>query len=115
MNSHSETQISNRYQTVTEAKLGGVTYTPKSLADFVAQQIIRVAGTVLDKKVIRVLDPAVGDGELLVSLLQMFDATKQVEVYGFDTDQSALLEAQHRLTTLFPNISINLKQESFLD
>ena len=68
MNSLIESHFTNRYETVTEEKSSGATYTPRLLAEFVARQITEAASMTLDTKIIRVLDPAVGDGELLVSL-----------------------------------------------
>jgi len=53
----------------TEEKAGGATYTPKILADFVAQQIVRATLKSALATPIRILDPTVGDGELLASLL----------------------------------------------
>ncbi len=57
-----------RYSLVTDEKASGATYTPKLLADFVAAQIVGTTAIGSKGKAIRVLDPAVGDGELLSSL-----------------------------------------------
>jgi adenine-specific DNA-methyltransferase len=115
MSSFTKSEFPNRYGTVTHAKSIGATYTPKLLADFVAHRMMEVGNPVLSKEVIRILDPAVGDGELLVSLLQSLDFHKKVEVYGFDTDEMALIQTKQRLERLFPDISLQLKQASFLD
>ena len=62
-------RFTKRYTLVTEEKAGGATYTPKILADFVAQQIVRATLKSALATPIRILDPTVGDGELLASLL----------------------------------------------
>ncbi len=115
MNSLVEPEFTNRYESVTKEKSSGATYTPKILADFVAKKVIEAGSSILNNGVIRILDPAVGDGELLVSLLQHLDDHNEVEVYGFDTDEEALRRTEHRLNRLFPNISLQLERESFLD
>jgi len=40
MHSSAQPQFAKRYQSVTEEKAGGATYTPHLLADFVADQIV---------------------------------------------------------------------------
>ena len=57
----------HRYHTVTKEKSTGATYTPKVLADFVAEQIVKVASKQTLRGKLRVLDPAIGHGELLLS------------------------------------------------
>jgi hypothetical protein len=105
----------NRYQIVTEEKSNGATYTPKPLADFVARHMVDACGPLVNKKAIRVLDPAVGDGELLISLLQHLESLENVEVFGFDTDKTAIIQTHRRFDQLFPGVSLKLQQESFLE
>lgn len=104
--------VTNRYRDVSEAKQGGVTYTPTELADFVAAQMLHIAKLPEDRP-IRVLDPAVGHGELLLSLLEQMKG--DVEVYGFETDPRALTVAKDRLTARFPGAKVKLQEGSFLD
>ncbi len=110
-------RVTNRYNFASEEKSSGATYTPKSLADFVARQIARNAGVSPSSSTIRILDPAVGDGELLVSLLGCLptDAHTKIEVYGFDTDPKALSVAGTRINQLFPLVAINFEVENFLE
>lgn len=56
-------KITKRYGEVTESKAGGVTYTPRELADVVADQLLAIADRPRGRPV-RVLDPAIGHGEL---------------------------------------------------
>lgn len=105
-------RISKRYKDAGEAKSGGVTYTPRALADFVADRIVANAFPVTGRSV-RVLDPAVGHGELLLALLDRFDGP--VEIYGFETDADALEEARARLSREYPSAVLKLRVGSFLD
>src|SRR5215510_7991492 len=100
-------RFTKRYALVTEEKVGGATYTPKILADFVAQQIVKAAGKSVLATSVRILDPAVGDGELLTSLLERLPARKnlRIEVYGFETNIQALNLATARLKQRFPEAS----------
>lgn len=107
---------SNRYGTVTEEKVGGVAYTPKALADFVAQQML-AAHQKQQKPCFKILDPAVGEGELLVSLIEQISASSDIllKVYGFETDERALFVATQRLQNKFPHAEIDIQLGSFLD
>lgn len=104
--------VTNRYRDVTEAKRGGATYTPTELADFVAAQMLRIAN-LPEGRPIRVLDPAVGHGELLLSLLGRLKG--DVEVFGFETDPRALAVATDRLAVRFPDAKLKLLEGSFLN
>jgi adenine-specific DNA-methyltransferase len=108
-------QSTRRYQVVTQEKSGGATYTPAMLADFVASKIIDSA--TLPTDIIRVLDPAVGDGELLISLLsKMKEKTKAtIEIYGFDVDGTALSQARQRIISEFPKVVLHLERSNFLN
>lgn len=111
-----EARFTKRYRDVTEEKAGGATYTPCLLADFVAEKIIQTAN-VDGKDVIRVLDPAVGDGELLMSLLVKLKPLTEARIIvsGFDTNESALEHAHRRMSVAFPSVELQLKTENFLD
>ncbi len=107
---------SARYKDVTEKKSGGATYTPENLASFVAGQIVSHLSTTL-RTPLRVLDPAVGEGALLVSLLNQLKCRgiEDVDVHGFETNDSALKAASERLRLLFPNARLHLTSENFLN
>jgi len=110
-------RLKSRYSSVTEEKSAGATYTPKLLADFVARQIVQGAGNLTGNNTLRILDPAIGHGELLVSLLEQLVPQRglQLEVYGFETDPNALSIAAERLEQQFPCVSFHFKPVSFLD
>jgi adenine-specific DNA-methyltransferase len=109
-------ESTKRYQSVTEEKAGGATYTPFILADFVAEQIVSHA-RLEERTSIRILDPAVGDGELLLSLLTRLHSRIDVPiyVYGFDTDAAAVCEARRRLFLACPQVDFHLEFGNFLE
>jgi methylase of polypeptide subunit release factors len=106
-----------RYQSVSKEKASGVTYTPKQLADFVAAQMLATAKVTKSLRPLRILDPALGDGELLLSLLGQLKKQEllNVEVHGFETDRVALSKAASRLQLHFPRATLHLRQSDFLD
>jgi hypothetical protein len=114
---HGATQLKTkqRYQAVTQEKADGATYTPSILADFVASQIVKSAN--LPQHAVRVLDPAVGDGELLLSVLtKLAEKTDaRIDVYGFDTDPVALARARQRIAANFPHVKLHLEIGNFLE
>lgn len=70
---------------VTEKKASGVHFTPHELACFVAQRIIRTL-SLSTISTMSVLDPACGDGELLLAFAQTLS---QNDLQG--TSQKALI------------------------
>ena len=66
----------------------GAVYTPSSLADWTAVQLLR---WVPHKPVLRVLDPACGDGGLLAGVVRSYG--QAVEVCGRDIDRAAIATA----------------------
>lgn len=109
--------FTKRYATITEEKAGGATYTPKMLADFVAQQIVKVARILPEERPFRVLDPAIGDGELLINLLErlVHGQELKIEVYGFETNVKALNRAIVRLKQKYPSTPFYFEQRDFLE
>lgn len=105
-----------RYSDADRQKSEGSTYTPKSLANFVAEQIVSVY-TIPTEGQIRVLDPACGDGELLEAIVNNFPSAQwhRLVVRGFDTDPKAIQIATTRLQGKFPDLDIKLTQDDFLD
>lgn len=102
-----------RYEFVAKEKAGGATYTPKPLADFVASAILSIANTKLARP-IRILDPAVGTGDLLASLISRLPRGSKVEIHGFETDARVLRLARARLASAFPHAALRLKHGDFL-
>ena len=117
MEAHRQLRPSKRYRLVTEEKAGGATYTPKILADFVARQMVQLARDLPADRPLRILDPAIGHGELLVSLLEHLPNHPEstIEVHGFETDPNALDTAAERLKQRFLGTSFYFKSENFLE
>ncbi len=117
MSATSSPKAAPRYTVVPEEKADGATYTPNILADFVARKIVSIIGEIPIDRPLRVLDPAIGDGELLVSLLRQLGNYHglEIKVYGFETDQNALNIATSRLRKYFPTVDVNFTSESFLE
>ncbi len=105
-----------RYKYVTEDKAGGATFTPDNLAGFVAREIATTL-PVGKGRAIRVLDPAVGEGALLLSLLEELHGrgVHNVEVHGFDTNPESLSVAENAIRARFPAISVFFRANDFLE
>lgn len=110
-------KVVRRFKSVTKEKAGGATYTPRLLANFVAQRITEAAGDLVVRQTLRILDPAVGDGALLLSLMHCLMAYPNItiEAYGFDTNLNAIKLAESRIKQEFPGIFLQLQQKSFID
>ncbi|TSA79545.1 N-6 DNA methylase [Deinococcus detaillensis] len=108
--------LEKRFASVTEEKSTGATYTPIELADFVAEKIVEEF-QVSPGKTIHILDPAAGEGELLLSLLSKLTVplTTKIIVHGFDTNSRALNRTKARISQAFPIIQTRLYPSDFLE
>jgi adenine-specific DNA-methyltransferase len=101
-------------KTQTAIKLAGAHYTPGLLGDFVSKNILSAFST--KPTFLRVLDPAVGGGDLLVSFA---NAAKQklisLELNGFDTNAEAVSSTAGRLKGLYQDLPINIRRNDFLE
>lgn len=104
-----------RYSKIAEEKADGATYTPTSLADFVAGVMLREFALPSGKEPLRILDPAVGEGQLLVSLLKQLPPNRAIEVEGFDCNEDALRTARINLQGVHARADITLSRRDFLD
>lgn len=104
----------SRYKHVESRKKEGAHYTPEVIANFISTKII---SNFKLKDNIKIVDPAIGDGELLISLIQYLynNEIVNIEVYGFDINKRSIEIAQLRLLELFPNLNLNLLNEDFLN
>lgn len=105
-----------RYTNEAQAKKSGATYTPPELARFVANEIAENFIAQKKDQLIRVLDPACGDGELLIQMIiALYDrGFKNLEIYGYDTDSSAIQVTRTRLQQGPTVNSTVLRNEDFL-
>lgn len=112
-----EVSISNKAtrEAANLQKQTGAYFTPKLLADFVASKILEewelpARGTV------DILDPAVGNGELLEALMNKIPQNNrsEIRVWGFDVNLEAVDVSQKRLTTGFGKAKITVTCQDFL-
>ncbi|WP_025733950.1 Eco57I restriction-modification methylase domain-containing protein [Carnimonas nigrificans] len=103
----------DRYSHVESRKKEGAHYTPTIIADFISQRIL--ADVKLGEKV-QIADPAVGDGELLVSLISALKrrSMNHIEVHAFDTNEKALNITRERLKQLHSDVPIEIHHKDFL-
>ena len=108
----------SRFQNIHENKKNGVTYTPVVLAEFVAKKIIGYLdnGLFINRK-IKILDPGVGDGVLIKQLLRHLDTEKfsEIEITGVDLDNCYFKQIESVIKVQYPNVTLKLLQEDFLD
>lgn len=80
----------------------GATFTPKDLADYLSGRIL----SYVDKKNVTILDPACGDGELLLSIAkQLFACNSDFTLHGYDLSNEYLATAQERLLQYDNNLT----------
>jgi adenine-specific DNA-methyltransferase len=81
-------------------KKEGIHYTPPSLAAFLADVTVRAVGNV--EGALRVLDPACGDGGLLVAIVNTLPSRvrRSLTVEGYETDAEELAKAGASLSQL---------------
>lgn len=104
-----------QHHTWEELKTEGAHYTPDHLAGFVARQLTGLLKS-RRRAPLRILDPATGDGALLVALLDALGDTgyDEVEVHGFELSYTSMAAASERIRKFFPKASVQLRQGDFL-
>ena len=83
-------------------KSSGIVYTPPALARFLASQAFDSLGDVAS---VRILDPACGDGELLLAAFEIAGqrGIDDTELVGYDVDRLAVETASERLKDSAPS------------
>ena len=112
-----QVRFTKKYKRVTAEKAGGETYTPIILADFVARQMVQTAQDLPTDRPIRILDPAIGDGELILSLLGQLhvNPSLNIEVFGFDKNEKSLAIAEARIQQQYSSVAVNVEVGNFLE
>ena len=91
-------------------------YTPKIMAEYLAKEMINYKNRGKENKLIKILDPAIGKGELICALLGMIDTEYyDIEVVGYETDASICEEIRVILSMKFPKVKFFIKNEDFLE
>ncbi len=100
---------------ITQQKATGSHYTPPELARFLAERIVAQVDF-CPLSGIRILDPACGDGELLVALANSLphNILRNSVFTGIELDSSSVEKAQERLGA-FRSKSNRLKRMDFLE
>lgn len=97
--------------TLLDKKITGATFTPSKLADFLSTKLIHY---IEDQDNLEILDPACGDGELLISIGKHLNNQKlDFSLSGFDSNQNFLEDAKFRITNSL-NKSPSLFNQDFL-
>lgn len=95
-----------------QIKQDGATFTPPALAEHLAAQLVRHAP---DTRPLRVLDPACGDGALLLAIgRELEKAGLPYSLHGFDINQPYLELARQRLDGLNAG-AVRLECRDFLE
>jgi len=102
-----------RYADSPRRKRTGCHNTPPRLAAFVAEALVRAAADEPVPGTLRVLDPAVGHGELILAVAGAL-GDRPAEFHGFDTDAEALRSARRRLGHHGHGRPISLRRRDFL-
>lgn len=105
-----------RYRNTGKSKENGVVYTPPEMADYLACEIVKCRKNKFDNQ-IEILDPAVGGGELLISLIKALkEKTKSpIVAIGYETDKDVCIQTEEKLRTLFSDVVIEIRQGDFLE
>ena len=96
-------------------KNSGATFTPPLLADFLADKLISHL-EMSENQQISILDPACGEGELLLSIANKVKSLGKgyFQIRGYDTNADYLAVTKSSLSEI-NRISINLVQQDFLE
>jgi len=103
-----------RYGNENKNKANGVVYTPIEMATYVARQMTRYKTAHNDDRTM-ILDPAVGEGELLVAMINAIKSHgNAITAVGYETDEVVAKSTQERLSNLFPDVEIEIRCGDFL-
>ena len=104
-----------RYSNTRKNKENGVVYTPTEMADYVAFEMLKYKRNGFEGR-IEILDPAVGEGELLIS---MINAVKEngipIKAVGYEIDEVVATKTQDLLQGMYPEASIEIRTGDFLE
>ena len=106
-----------RYSDVSDRKANGVVYTPAMMADYLANEMVKTLPP-NRFETIRILDPAIGDGALILSLLEhIYTHSTNVDlaVVGFDTDSNTIAITKQRIESCFPMVHLEIHCSDFIE
>ena len=100
-----------------QQKKEGVHFTPTILAQFMARKILNAKPIENTGNSINILDPAIGDGELVIVLLKLIPEKyySKITIFGYDINPDALKLAEKRINQVSPEIKVKLTNADYLD
>ena len=108
-----------RYNNESKEKSNGVVYTPTKMADYLAEQMILFSSFNFSKSpCVKILDPAAGEGELLISMIKKIKLQSQqiqINVIGYETDKNVANKTQNYIENLFPDVKVKILAADFLN
>lgn len=106
----------SRYSGLPNKKRNGIVYTPQAMAQYLSKQMLSFHNSDFTGKV-KVLDPAIGNGELAIALITCLkkNGIRDITVFGFETDPTAAESTKSRLETMFPEIEIEILNCDFVE
>ena len=105
-----------RYNDVERKKKNGVVYTPSDIAEFVSELMHEYNNKANDLDMTEILDPAIGEGELVIAMINSLlkRGCKKIKIVGYETDALVAGKTKKILEKLFPKIDIDIRVGDFL-
>lgn len=107
-----------RYKNESKEKSNGIIYTPIEMADFLALEMIKYSQFDLKKaKEVNILDPAIGEGELILSMVSKILAINSeilINIDGYETDATVATKTEHFIRQQFPSANVSIIAQDFL-
>lgn len=108
-----------RYKNESKEKSNGIIYTPMEMADFLALEMIKFSKFNLkNAKEVNILDPAIGKGELILSMVSKILAINSdilINIDGYETDATVAAKTEHFIRKQFPSANVSIIARDFLE
>ena len=108
-----------RYKNESKEKRNGVIYTPTEMADYLALEMIKYGKVELSKATeVNILDPAVGEGELILSMISKIlekNSTIKINIDGYETDDNVAIKTEQLIKQTFPTANVKITAQDFLE
>ena len=108
-----------RYKNESKEKSNGIIYTPMEMADFLALEMIKFSKFDLkNAKEVNILDPAIGKGELILSMVSKILAINSdilINIDGYETDAAVAAKTEHFIRKQFPSANVSIIARDFLE
>lgn len=107
-----------RYKKESKEKSNGIVYTPTEMADFLSEQMLGYSNFNENIMDINILDPAVGEGELVISLIKKVKENNHnchIHCIGYETDSETSNKTAEMLEGMFDDVDIEILNRDFLE